>query len=493
MYVPGPGKCLLENPYFSDLIYDSVANLKNATTSVKIFFIEIITILFNNELQFNKMQLQDQAFKNCILNTLSTKIKNRELHLACIKFATVHITHLSGLKLLVEHKVWEYILHPDTHRTAIPIANEAYKFVSKLIRELNEYEMESELTKVLKYVVDPIMTSEYLTVNVIDHEMDRAFAEKIISHMHALLNILIEMEDVAVNHVLSILRSNFLIERPLMLIVKATRYSRLLSLANAISLRFYYSSHRHLLLSGRVDEFCNEMAVFFHNSVLYCIKKRDIRAVTDFSIKCYMFWSNLEKNIKDKLPLPLTFERNGQKLELSNQFMVYLIEPLLIFAFENKPGRTPEEKQEFRDKFLTKIGKALTEHIFSACYTYRILIEANDLTEVAIATIRELFRIKKYLTAAQAGLYFQCLFHVLDIYILSDGAGGLILTESHIKCPNDVKLLSLVLDAIRILLKEHKIFWYENIEIASLQEGLMNLLRQDSLNTKVRQKLFEYY
>lgn len=429
--------------------------------------------------------LQGPAFKYCILNNLSTKIQSRGLHLACIKLATVHITHLSGLKLLLEHKVWEYILHPDTHRSSIPIAKAAFTFITELVRQLNEYEMETELTQVLEYVVRPIMTSEYQTVELIDHELDKTFAEKICSHMFALRSILTEMENVTVNHVVSILRSYFLIERPLLFIAKATRYSCLLGCVNNICLRFYYSSHRHLLFSGRVDEFCNEFAVFYHNSILRCIKKREIQAVTDFCIKCNIFWSNFEKTYKDELPLPLTFERNGQKLLLSNQFIVYLVEPLLIFAFENKPGRTPEEKHAFLDKFLTKIGKTLTEHIFTACYTYRILIEANDLTEVAIATIRELFRLKGYLTAAQAGLYFQSLFHVLDVYILSDGAGGLIITESPIKCPNDVRLLSLVLDAIRMLLKEHKIFWYENVEIASLQEGLMNLLKQDILNTKV--------
>ncbi|KAJ8729885.1 hypothetical protein PYW07_016923 [Mythimna separata] len=482
-----PGKSLLENPSFSDVIFDSVANLKNATTSVKIFFFEVITILFKNELQFNKMQmrgLQGPTFKYCILNNLNTKIQNRGLHLACIKLATVQITHLSGLKLLLEHKVWEYILHPNTHKTSIPIAKAAFKLISKLVRELNEYQMETELMQVLDYVVKPLMTSEYLTVELIDHEMDKAFAEKIGSHMYALLTILREMENVPVNHVVSILRSYFLIERPLMFIVKATRYSCLLGCVNDICLRFYYSSHRHLLFSGRIDEFCNEFVVFYHNAILRCIKKREIQAITDFCIKCYIFWANFEKTYKDELPVPLTFERNGQKLKLSDQFVVYLVEPLLIYAFENKPGRTPEEKHDFLDKFLTKIGKTLTEHIFTACYTYRILIDSNDLTEVAIATIRELFRLKGYLTATQAGLYFQSLFHVLDIYILSDGAGGLIVTESPIKCPNDVRLLSLVLDAIRMLLKEHKIFWYENVEIASLQEGLMNLLKQNILNTK---------
>lgn len=377
------------------------------------------------------------------------------------------------------------MLHPDTHKAPAAIYTAAFTFMRKLVRELNKYEMEAELTQVLEYVVKPIMTSEYQTVKVIDLEMDETFAKKICSHMWALLQILIEMENVPVNHVVSILRSYFLIERPLMFVAKATRFSCLLGCVNDIFLRFYYSSHRNLLFSGRIDEFCNEFTVFYHNTILRCIKKREIQAVTDLAIKCKIFWSNFEKTYKDKLPLPLTFERNGQKLELSDQFVVYCVEPLLIYAFENKPGRTQEEKSEFLDKLLTKIGKTLTEHVFTACYTYRILIDSNDLTVVAIATIRELFRLKGHLNAAQAGLYFQSLFHVLDVFILSDGAGGLILTESPTKNPNDMRLLSLVLDALRMLLKEHKIFWYENVEIASLQEGLMNLLKQNFLNTKV--------
>ncbi|CAH0701026.1 unnamed protein product [Spodoptera exigua] len=372
-FLVSPGKLVLDTPCFSDLIFNSLESIHNATTSVKIFLFEIVTILFKNELQFAKIH---GSIFTCILANLSTK--NRGLNLASIKLATVQITHLSGLKLLLEHKVWQYILNDNTHRAPIKIANASYNFITKLILELNEYEMETELSEVLDYIVKPIISSSYHTLKIIDNETDTILSEKIYSYMYALLNVLKAMEDFPVNHVVQMLRSCFLVERSI-----------------------------------------------------------------------FVIWK-----------------------------------PLLMCANEIKPGRTQDEKQEFIEKFLTKIGKTLTDHIFTLCYTYKPVIETQDLTETAIWTIREMYRLKDHLTQTQAGLYFTALYHMLDIYILLDGAGGLIVNNNPIKTPNDMRLLSLVLDAIRMLLKDYNISWYENVEIASLQEGLMNLLKQDILNTK---------
>ncbi|XP_035433329.2 uncharacterized protein LOC118264800 [Spodoptera frugiperda] len=474
-----PGKLVLDTPCFSDLIFNSLESIHNATTSVKIFLFEIITILFKNELQFAKIH---GSIFTCILANLSTK--NRGLNLACIKLATVQITHLSGLKLLLEHKVWQYILNDNTHRAPIKIANASYNFISKLILELNEYEMEAELSEVLDYVVKPINTSAYQTVKIIDNETDTILSEKIYSYMYALLNVLQTMEDRSVNHVVQMLRSYFLVERSIFVIWKVTRYPNLLKLANDIIFVFYYSSHRHNLFNGKTQEFCNELVVFYHNCVQRCIKKREISVLVDYCIKCNIFWSKFEKTYQDKISFPLYFERNGIKFLVSDQVFVFLVQPLLMCAIDIKPGRTNVEKQEFMDKFLTKIGKTLAEHIFTLCYTYKPVIETQDLTETAISTIREMYRLRDHLTQTQAGLYFIALYHILDIYILLDGAGGLIVNDNPIKTPNDMRLLSLALDAIRMLLKDYNISWYENVEIASLQEGLMNLLKQDILNTK---------
>ncbi|KAF9418518.1 hypothetical protein HW555_004667 [Spodoptera exigua] len=474
-----PGKLVLDTPCFSDLIFNSLESIHNATTSVKIFLFEIVTILFKNELQFAKIH---GSIFTCILANLSTK--NRGLNLASIKLATVQITHLSGLKLLLEHKVWQYILNDNTHRAPIRIANASYNFITKLILELNEYEMETELSEVLDYIVKPIISSSYHTLKIIDNETDTILSEKIYSYMYALLNVLKAMEDFPVNHVVQMLRSCFLVERSIFVIWKVTRYPALLKLSNDIIFVFYYSSHRHNLFNGKTQEFCNELVVFHHNSVQRCIKKREISVLVDYCIKCNIFWSKFEKTYKDKISFPLYFERNGIKFLASDQVFVFLVQPLLMCANEIKPGRTQDEKQEFIEKFLTKIGKTLTDHIFTLCYTYKPVIETQDLTETAIWTIREMYRLKDHLTQTQAGLYFTALYHMLDIYILLDGAGGLIVNNNPIKTPNDMRLLSLVLDAIRMLLKDYNISWYENVEIASLQEGLMNLLKQDILNTK---------
>ncbi|XP_021184295.3 uncharacterized protein LOC110372089 [Helicoverpa armigera] len=486
-----PGKRLLETPSFSDVIFESLEKITNASTSVRLFLVEVTSLLFKNELQFIKMQNshvsqgnQGSSIKYCILHNLSSNIQSRALHLACIKLATVHLTHCSGVKLLLEHRVWRYILYPSIYQVSIPIAKAAYKFVSLLVIELNKYEKEEQLMEVLEYVVEPILTSDYNTVEVIDLETEKVLVDKVIAHMNALLQILIDLQDVEVNHAVRILKNHFFFERALFYIMRVTRLSHMISLIHDIGFRFLLATHRHLLFSGKIDEFCNETVVYYRNSILRSIKKWDIPSLIDFSRKSVIFWSNFEKTYKDQLPFPLTFERNGFKLYLSDQLMVFLIEPLLIYSLAHKAGRTQAERDEFMDNVLTNIGKKLTEHLFVAGYAFKPLLESGNTTEIAILSIRELLSLKGHLNATQAGLYFQGLFHILDIYILSDGSGGLVLEENPIKSPNDVRLLSLVLDALRMLLKEHNISWYENVEIVSLQEGLMNLLKQNILETK---------
>ncbi|PZC82241.1 hypothetical protein B5X24_HaOG210797 [Helicoverpa armigera] len=348
-----PGKRLLETPSFSDVIFESLEKITNASTSVRLFLVEVTSLLFKNELQFIKMQNshvsqgnQGSSIKYCILHNLSSNIQSRALHLACIKLATVHLTHCSGVKLLLENRVWRYILYPSIYQVSIPIAKAAYKFVSLLVIELNKYEKEEQLMEVLEYVVEPILTSDYNTVEVIDLETEKVLVDKSFT---------------------------------------------------------------------TVTVFCEAL-------------------------------------------------KNG--------------------TYPHKLGRTQAERDEFMDNVLTNIGKKLTEHLFVAGYAFKPLLESGNTTEIAILSIRELLSLKGHLNATQAGLYFQGLFHILDIYILSDGSGGLVLEENPIKSPNDVRLLSLVLDALRMLLKEHNISWYENVEIVSLQEGLMNLLKQNILETK---------
>uniref|UniRef100_A0A2A4J5M7 Uncharacterized protein n=1 Tax=Heliothis virescens TaxID=7102 RepID=A0A2A4J5M7_HELVI len=486
-----PGKKLLETPCFSDVIFDSLEKITNAPTSVRLFLVEITSLLFKNELQFIKMQNshvaqgnQGSSIKYCILHNLSTNIQSRALHLACIKLATVHITHCSGVKLLLEHKVWRYILCPSIHQVSIPIAKAAYKFISLLVIELNKYDKEQQLTELLEYVVEPILTSDYNTVELIDLDTEKVLIDKIIANLNALLQILIDLEDVEVNHAIRILKSHFLLERSLFCIMRVTRFSHMINLINDIGFRFIYATNRRLLFSGKVDEFCNEIVAYYRNSILRSIKKWDTPSLIDFSRKSVIFWSNFEKTHKDRLSFPITFERNGLKLYLSDQLMAFLIEPLLIYAIDNKLGRTQAERDEFMDKILTQVGKNFAEHIFIAGYSFKTLLESGNSTQNAIESIRELLSLKGHLNPTQAGLYFQSLFHVLDIFILSDGAGGLLLEENPIKSPNDVRLLSLVLDALRMLLKEHNISWYENVEVVSLQEGLMNLLKQNILDTK---------
>ncbi|CAH0579484.1 unnamed protein product [Chrysodeixis includens] len=486
-----PGKYLMATPVFSDVICALIQNLPNATTAVKVFFTEIITIIFKNEMQFNKLQMQgfrSTAIKHCILDNMDTNldIPCPVLQLTCIKMAAAQISHCSGVQLLLENKVWRPILHPKIHQKPVRIAQAAYKFVSQLICKLNSCDMETELIEVLEYVVKPITTSGYLELEVIDPKTDELLSEDIKTYLNALLVILIDTGDAENNHIANLLRSYFLIDHVLFNIIIATRFTSMITLLNDIGFRLNYASTRKMLFSNKADEFCNEMSVYYNNVISQCIKKREVRAITDFSVKCIIFWVNFEKTYKNNSPIkfPLTFERNGQKFELPNQLIVHMSEPLLAYSYFNQPPNRENTFEQFVDDFILKVSKTVTDHIIASCYLMKTLLQGSDLKKVAIETTKELFRLKGYLSTSQAGIVFQSLYHALNVYIVSDGEGRLILNENPIQCSNDEKLLTLILDLIRMLLIEHNISWYENVEIVSLQEGLMNLLKLNILNSK---------
>lgn len=490
-FISGPGDKVLDTPRFSDLIFEAIKNIPNATISVTTFLIEIVTILFKNELQFSKLQMQGfqkSTIQYCIIGVLEPKIPPPGLQLVCIKLASAQITHCSGIRLVMENKVWKSILCSSIHERPRHIANAAYKFISQLILKLSDYKLESDLTEVLGYIVKPLTSSEYLQLEVIDPETDKLLSEKVRTYLNALLVILTDSGNSDNTLVVNLLRSYFLIDHPLYTIMLSTRFTEFTILLNDINHRYFYATFKHMLFSGKTEEFCNELVAYYHNTMKLCIRKREMRPITDFCIKYMVFWSNFEKMHKDRFQFPLTFERNGHKLVVSNQLLAHLLAPLFHFTYDNQPPNKSNTSRTFED-FIEESNRnvldTVSDHILSTCYLMKTLFETLDLKQVVIETAKELFRLKNHLSNSQAGMLFQSLYHAINIFIVSDGEGKLILNENRIRSTEDEKLLSLLLDLIRMLLKDHNISWYENVEIVSLQQGLMNLLKQDILNTKV--------
>ncbi|CAH0579482.1 unnamed protein product [Chrysodeixis includens] len=480
---------VLDTPRFSDLIFEAIKNIPNATISVTTFLIEIVTILFKNELQFSKLQMQGfqkSTIQYCIIGVLEPKIPPPGLQLVCIKLAAAQITHCSGIRLVMENKVWKSILCSSIHQRPRHIANEAYKFISALIQKLSDYNLEADLTEVLGYIVKPITSSEYLQLEEIDPETDKLLSEKIKTYLNALLVILSDTGNSDNNLVVNLLRSYFLVDHPLYTIMLTTRFTDFTILINDINHRYFYASLRQQLFAGKSDDVCNELVAYYHNTMKLCIKKREMRPITDFCIKYIIFWSNFEKIHKDQFEFPLTFERNGHKLVLSNQLLAHLMAPIFHFTYYNQSSQSHNSRtfEDFVEESNRNVLDTLSDHILSTCYLMKSLFETLDLKQVVIETAKELFRLKNHLSNSQAGMLFQALYHAVNIFIVSDGEGKLILNENRIQSSDDEKLLSLLLDLIRMLLKDHNISWYENVEIVSLQQGLMNLLKQGILNSK---------
>lgn len=150
-----------------------------------------------------------------------------------------------------------------------------------------------------------------------------------------------------------------------------------------------------------------------------------------------------------EINFPLTFERNGQIVDYSLQLMIYLIVPQMSFASFERLKSTQSDALELK----LKIGKAVTEFIFSSCYLFAKLLEEGGeelKKEVVIYTLKELQRLKGHINESQAGPLFQSLYYLLDKFVLCNGV-ELVVNENPAE-PEDLRLLSHLLEAMKMLL-----------------------------------------
>ncbi|XP_075973891.1 integrator complex assembly factor Brat1-like [Anticarsia gemmatalis] len=486
----GPGKLILDSPSFSGFIYHALEYINNASIQAKVFFIEIVTILIKHGIPMQMPDMQDfpaLSLKYCVLDNLNN-VPPLKLHVACIKLATVHISHCPGLKIIMEQELWKHIYHPTIHHKPKQVSKAAYSFMAKLVWKLNEYNLESELMEVLGYLIEPILASDYLNVQVIDVETDKVLCDKIYAHISALLAVLSETENyVTVNRVISLLRDYYIIDQRLFDIYNATRNPCLLKLLNVCIFRYFFVALANLMFSKRTDEFCKKMAAFYRNYIVKAIQKRDAFVIIDFVIQANIFWSKFEKSHAKELNFPLTFERNGYNFEFSLQIITYLLVPLTKYAALHKFSKMKMFKMtDIIEQFMVKMGRTVTDHIYSSGYMFGMLLEEGGETlrnKVTTHTLKGLLRLRGHINATQAGPIFQSLFYLLEIFILCDGKGALVVNEN-LMAQDDLRMLSYLLDAMKMLLKEHDIPWYDNLEIISLQADLMNLLKHNFLTTK---------
>ncbi|KAJ0177424.1 hypothetical protein K1T71_007433 [Dendrolimus kikuchii] len=475
------GKVLLETPAFSDLIFYSLENIQNATTSVKIFIIKIITILYRNELQFSKLQMQGIklcTIRNCVLENLQARIPSPVLQEACLKVAIAQVSHISGLKFIVELKLWEKIIYPEMCRRPKRVAKAAYEFVSTLLWTLNDYEDEETINEIMSFLIRPINNCAYQTIEVLDTDDDDTIAESILTSLHVMFTVLDQIDKIMMpNKLLPIIRYSLTMSKRTHRVFRYTRNPEVVSLLSDSFIRYdianaYDSVSRH---DKSYSDFYNEILPKFLNIITLIVKKRMVQSTLDYVVRTNILWTKVKKKLQTS-----SFQTNGQTYEIENQLLMLVLVPLVIYVINRCRSRNESKAEEF----YVKLGQVMTEHIVKSSYIFRAVVEESDLKQIAIQAVKELFKLQGHLNSEQAGILFQCLYYILDLFVVTDGDGGLILSDNPLESTDDVKLLALVLDATKMLLKEHNIRWYENVEIISLQTGLMNLLKQNILPSK---------
>lgn len=440
-----------------------------------------MTILVKNELQFNR--LQSQGLKLCLLKkymkfNLESQYPSMDLHHAYVQLSTAQLCHTSGLKCVVMCKTWENVLSPDIHLKPAHVAKACYEFIKQLVWKLDDFEEEDTLTEVIDFVVQPIKMSAYQTLTVFDPENERCISEPLMTPMNTLLAIMTDMPRLLKSKfVVPIIKMMHFVKAPLHKVMGGSRDHTVVCLVNDITFRVHFALvAKAVAREGKTEsDLLNEFIAFFLNQLSTLInRKRMIPATMDFVIKANIFWSKTGSTLCSS-----TFERNGLKFQIEDQLIALAMVPLLTYTMTSYL-----HADTMIEKLNVKMGKTVSEHIIKSCYMYKMIIENSNLKKIVIQAIRELFKLKGLLKVTQAGMVFQGLYYVLELFLPTDEEDRVI-DENPLRTSDDVKLLSLILDCMKMLLVEHNIHWYENVEIISLQNGLMSLLKRMALPPKV--------
>lgn len=387
------------------------------------------------------------------------------------------------MKFVISHKPWERALHPGLHRKPAYLTKAVYEYLTKLVWKLDEYEDETTLYEVLRAILKPIHMCEYQTLKVIDTEKEKSYLESVIAPLHAMLTIMSDTRWVTRSKIfIPILKHCYFIEAPMPMVIKGTRDPDIIYIIAYINFKCHFASISQIALkSGKSDsDLLNELIVIFVNAITMLMEKKQmVTPILEFIVNINIFWAKTGSKIYSS-----TFERNGLKLEIEDQLLWHLMLPTITYAIANITA-TSEETEEYN----AKMGRMLTEHITKSGYRFRSLLERHDLKKITIQNVKQVFKMKGLLKAKQAGTLFQTMFYLLQTFIkreeFTDASGVMLVRGESLQTCDDVKLLSLALAAIKMLLTEHNINWYDNLEIICLQNALMDLMKQNALPTKV--------
>lgn len=477
---------LLETQYFLDLILCALSNIDKTTQSVKIFIMNLLTLVMRSEIQFSKL-LYSKGLYVMVERQHGTKIEDIQsaaFRLACIKQATVQIQHSTGLYWNIEHNIWQQIYNSCFENQPSYIFKAAYNFLQRFIWKLNELDDEANLVMALEIIFKPIMTSEYKDIKYLTPEIEKNLIAEVKPAIITLLAILDTKDITKIDKVQHLIMRYFTLEVHLYQFLEATRDPELAALMSEFN--FLYTFSTGMVLGFRCgsqilkeNEYILEGIAYF-NIVYTLIQKRMIKVVIEFAVKSIISWTKF-----GNITGPSTFERYGRTFSIDLQLVIILIVPLLIYVDNSVSIQEQMSHGGGINEYIRKLTEMSSEQIIKGCYMFRELIEENDKKEVAILVLRQITRLKGQLTNEQASTIFQALFYVLKKHVPTDESGALVLTETSIKTVEDAQVVSLVIDIIKMILIEHDINWYDSCEVMCLYNIVMNLLKPNSLPSKV--------
>lgn len=443
--------------------------------------LEMATIVVKNELHFNKLQ-QMQGFEEITLKLFElVRVSKPTVYISGLKLFTSQISHYTGLSWVIQHKIWTNVFLPDLHTFPKTVVHACCRYIAKLIWKLNEYGEDVAVAEVLQFILEPIETQEYQSIyqcTIIDVGSETKVYESMVPNLQVLIMVLNDTELGKPSKVMAFFLSKInLLQSPFQVMIEVSRDPDLVLLLYHIYIRL----KMQVILEPKFKDayaspkWAIEIITLYYNMIHYLmLEKRLLPAALDFFRQNIMFWSK-EKNIE--------FERYGRTFEIRNQFMMLLLNPLIVHCYEEFGKRNDKQTLEHLDLYYNKIVDMTTEHIVKVGYSFKAAMMAcSNRKKIVIETTKQLMTLKSHLSSTQAGIVYQALFYVLRSYVTFENRGKVPVTFTS---PDDVKLVSMTLEMMILLLKEHNINWYETPEIIFLQPFLMTLLAQNILSTTV--------
>lgn len=470
---------MFDSPFLSELTLYSLANLGHATNSVKVFILEAATILVKNELHFNKLQ-QMQGFQEIALKLFQiVRISTQSVYLSGLKLFTAQISHYTGLSWVIQHKIWTHVFLPDLHTFPRTVVHACCRYIAKLTWELNEHGEDAAVTEVLELILEPIDTQNCQTVHnskLIAIEAGTNIYESMVPNLQVLLMILNDTELGEPNKVLTFFLTRInLMRSPFQVMIELSRDPDVVLLLYHIYIRLKLQVILEPNCKHASPKDAFDIITLYYNLINYLILgKRLIPAALDFFRQNVLFWSKV-KNIE--------FERYERTFEIRSQFMMLLLNPVLVHCYEEFGKRNDKMVLEHLDLYYNRIVDMTTEHIVKVGYSFKAeMMASSNRKKLVIETTKHLMTLKGHLSGTQAGIVYQAMYYVLCIYVRCGESGR---SPVALTSPDDMKLLSMVLEMMTLLMKEHNINWYDTLEIICLQTPLMTLLAQQFLSKTV--------